>query len=164
MRDGQAVAPPPQEKAVYEAVARILTLAGCQVYRLAQSRATRQTAGLPDLWVFGPTGGAWIEVKRPGGRLRPEQRVFRERCQARRIEHVVGGLEQVEALLVRWGLAEPIAGGVRLTPQRAARGTGDGWHGRGGTTTQHQANVFAGTTNDGRLADEVLGNADTPSA
>lgn len=109
---------PPLERTVYEAVARVLTLAGCQVYRLAQSQASRQTAGLPDLWVFGPAAVAWIEVKRPGGRLRPEQRVFRERCQARKVEHVVGGLEQVEALLVRWGLADPIPGGVCLRPHR----------------------------------------------
>ncbi len=95
----------PVEKAVYEQVCYLLRLAGCKVYRLAQARASSQSPGLPDLWVFGPGPRfAWVEVKRPGGRLRPDQRQFRELCQARRIEHLVGGIDEVTRLLSRWGL------------------------------------------------------------
>jgi len=110
----------PLEREVYESVILVLTLAGCEVYRLSQVRASRQTAGLGDLWVFGPRDlFAWIEIKRPGGRLRPEQRLFRERCQARRIEHVVGGIEEIERLLVRWKLAEVRSdGGILLRSVR----------------------------------------------
>jgi len=113
--------PIPLEREVYESCVRLLTLAGCQVSRLAQPRRTSQSLGLPDLWVFGPGAlFAWVEVKRPGGRLRPEQRGFRERCQARQIEHVVGGLPEIERLLVRWKLAEALPnGGIVLRPARS---------------------------------------------
>lgn len=115
--------PATYEKAVQEQVVRLFMLAGCQVARLSQPRRTMQTLGLPDLWIFGPGECfCWFEVKRPGGRLRPEQRVFRERCQDRKIEHVVGGMEEAERLLVGWRLAEPLpSGGVMLTPKRATR-------------------------------------------
>jgi hypothetical protein len=115
--------PPSLEKDAYEAVVRLLRLAGCEVYRLSQSRASRQTPGIPDLWVFGPRNlYCWLEVKRPGGRLRPEQRKFQAHCEARKIEHVVGGVREVERLLIRWGLAviEP-SGQLVLTPHRERR-------------------------------------------
>lgn len=115
-------APPPLERHVYEACVSLLRLSGCDVYRLSQTRASKQSPGIPDIWAFAPGGQyAWIEVKRPGGRLRPEQRKFREQCEARKIEHVVGGIPEVERLLVRWGLArvEP-SGQLVLTPRRAA--------------------------------------------
>lgn len=113
--------PVPLEAGVYEAVVALLTLAGCKVYRLSQVRASRQSPGIPDLYVFGPTTGAWFEVKRPGGRLRPEQREFRERCEARRIEHVVGGVDEAKRLLLRWGCATVENDGqFVLTPKRKA--------------------------------------------
>jgi hypothetical protein len=106
---------------VYESVIRLLQLVGCVVYRLSQARASRQTAGVPDLMAFGPGQRfCWIEVKRPGGRLRPEQRAFREQCQARGIEHVVGGLPEVERLLVQWDLADALpSGGILVRARRA---------------------------------------------
>lgn len=113
---------PPLEKAEYEACVRLLRLVGVDVYRLVQPRRTMMTPGIPDAWLFGPGKlYAWFECKRPGGRLRPEQRKFREQCEARKIEHVVGGIPEIERLLVRWGLArvEP-SGQLVLTPRRAA--------------------------------------------
>ena len=112
---------PPLERHVYESGVRLLKLAGCKVYRLSQPRRTMQTPGLPDVWIFGPPGCfAWWEAKRPGGRLRPEQKEFRAMCLARGIPHVVGGVESVQALLVEWGLGEQGAAGFVLKPQRAA--------------------------------------------
>lgn len=109
------------ESQVYEACCELLCLAGVKVYRLSQSRASRQSEGIPDLWVFGPGRCAWIEVKRPGGRLRRAQKEFRERCQSRGVEHVVGGVEEVKRLLMYWGLAIVEPGGqFVLTPRRKA--------------------------------------------
>lgn len=110
------------EKAEYEACVRLLRLSGCEVFRLVQPRRTMQTPGIPDAWIFGPGKlYAWFECKKPGGRVRPEQRKFRAQCEARGIEHVLGGLREIERLLLRWELAKVEASGqLILTPKRAA--------------------------------------------
>lgn len=91
----------PSEKQVQAAVMRLYTLAGCAVYNLSQARATNQTPGLPDLYVFHPATGAawWHEVKKPGGRPSPAQREFQARCAACGVAYLLGGLEEAEARL-----------------------------------------------------------------
>lgn len=43
---------------------------------------TRTTAGYPDLIVIGHGRLLFVEVKRPGGKLRPAQEAFRDECSA----------------------------------------------------------------------------------
>lgn len=68
------------EKDVYEACWLLLTRLGYPTYRLSQARAAKQTPGLPDLiaFVLRPTLRMllFIEVKKPGGRQRPEQKML----------------------------------------------------------------------------------------
>ena len=48
---------------------------------MSQGRTTRQSAGLADLWAMHPkSGGVWIELKAPGGRLSEAQQLFADRC------------------------------------------------------------------------------------
>ena len=98
---------------------KLLRLLGAKVYVLGTVRAkgdhpgTRQTPGLPDVMAFLPTsrleGGPILprfvcwEVKRAGGRLRPEQAEFRAHCQAAGVAHVVGGLTALMVWLVLQG-------------------------------------------------------------
>lgn len=97
--------------------------------RDAVFKGTGQTPGIPDLLVHMPAssytrhgtqeafGGTWqttvegkvpahqlwIEVKAQGGVLSDEQKLFRDFCQIARVQHVVGGLDEVFAYLVRYG-------------------------------------------------------------
>jgi hypothetical protein len=103
------------EKFEQRAIVRLLTTLGFEVYVLGTHRpsgdhqGTCQTKGLPDLLAFFPRGLGLlaIEVKAPGGALRPEQRVFRDRCLAceapYKVHHVVGGQNAVIAYLVSMG-------------------------------------------------------------
>jgi hypothetical protein len=105
------------EKREQQAIARFLTTIGAKVYTLGTRRpigdypGTRQTPGLPDLLAFVPAGaasGAWqllaIEVKAPGGRMRPDQQAFREYCELAGVPHVVGGINDVIAWLIEHGI------------------------------------------------------------
>jgi hypothetical protein len=109
------------EKAEQAAIVRLLASLGAKVYVLGTRRpagdyqGTRQTPGLPDVLAFLPLHAARrghfeqsrellaIEVKAKGGRLRPEQVVFRELCQQASVAHVVGGLDAVIAWLTARG-------------------------------------------------------------
>lgn len=95
---------------------QLLRTLGAAVYVLGTVRAkgdhpgTRQTPGLPDVMAFlpasrlelGPTLPRFLcwEVKREGGRLRPEQAEFRAHCQASGVAHVVGDLTALMVWLV----------------------------------------------------------------
>lgn len=80
--------------------------AGMRVYSLSQPRATMQSEGLPDLWVFCPRKkvGFWWETKAPKGQMSPAQRVFRDLCLVTDTPHYVGGLEHARRLLEELGL------------------------------------------------------------
>lgn len=97
----------PTEKECQRAVVKLFRTAGCVVCSLSQPRRTMQTEGLPDLWVFSPRSKTawWWEVKRPGGKLRPEQREFWARCQETGISYFYGGLTEARELLAVLGLA-----------------------------------------------------------
>ena len=106
------------EKVEQQHIVTLLRSIGATVYVLGHPsprdgrthRGTGQTPGVPDLWAFLPAHAAqparaiWIEVKATGGRLRPEQVEFRERCLTSGVSHLVGGLDTVIAFLVehRW--------------------------------------------------------------
>lgn len=71
----------PLEKQEQAAIIRLFEAVGTIVCRLSQSRASRQTEGLPDLYCFHPGKRVawWWETKRQkGGRLSPLQQAFRD--------------------------------------------------------------------------------------
>lgn len=50
---------------------------------------TRQTPGIPDLWIMGHGLGVWVEVKTPKGKLRESQLLFQSEAQANEVMHEV---------------------------------------------------------------------------
>jgi hypothetical protein len=68
------------EKRVQREIVRALRGLGCYVADLSQPQATMLPEGLPDLWWCHPVWklSGWIEVKAPGGTLRPAQAVWHE--------------------------------------------------------------------------------------
>jgi hypothetical protein len=108
------------EKAVQQQICTLIRSVGGRVWAIGTTRArgdypgTRQTPGLPDLIAFVRLPGdllpAWacvfIECKAEGGRLRPEQIEFRERCLASGMHHLVGGLDDVIAWLCARGVCK----------------------------------------------------------
>lgn len=111
-------APRVPEKVEQAHIVALLRSLGAAVYVLGHPspsdgrkfRGTGQTAGLPDLYAFLPKRVAgdsvysvWVEVKAAGGRLRPEQRTFRDLCINSGHAHIVGGLDAVIAWLAGAG-------------------------------------------------------------
>jgi hypothetical protein len=90
-----------REKAVEAGVIDLFRKCGLLVFKLSQPRATMQSEGIPDLWVFCPRRrlAFWWEVKRPGGKLSPHQQRFRELSLECGIGHHVGGRDEARALL-----------------------------------------------------------------
>ena len=79
--------PPPLEKTIQRQIVQYLRLRGFYVYETSQGfrregGGTRTTPGFPDLMamVTGWPSLLFIEVKRPGGAVRPAQQQFRERA------------------------------------------------------------------------------------
>ena len=73
--------PVPLEKEEQAAIIRLFEAVGTIVCRLSQSRASRQTEGLPDLYCFHPGKRVawWWETKRQkGGKVSPSQEFFRD--------------------------------------------------------------------------------------
>ncbi len=109
-----------REKGEQQGIVKLLRSLGATVYVIGTRRrrgdyqGTMMSPGLPDLEVFlplspvlkgsaGPRVGVRlikIEVKAPGGRLRPEQRAYQALCVAADIDHIVGGLDDVIAWLI----------------------------------------------------------------
>ena len=92
------------EEEISLAIRAVLELHGFDVYSLEQgyrkeSGGTRQTAGLPDLFVVGFGRALWVELKSAKGRLRPSQEAFRDVCEA----NAVGwALWRSEADAIEW--------------------------------------------------------------
>lgn len=107
--------PRPRERSVQQQIVHTLRVLGATVYvsgttrRKGDFQGTMQTPGIPDLEAFLPGRGPHppcllkIEVKAVGGRLRPEQAQYREHCLRAGVAHVVGGLDDVLAWLIREG-------------------------------------------------------------
>jgi len=55
------------------------------------SRLCEGDSGLPDLFLLGPSGAAWVEIKIPGDRLKPGQARWKYRLIAARQRHYVVG-------------------------------------------------------------------------
>lgn len=103
------------EKVEQAHIVQLLRSIGGRVYvmgtrrRAGDYQGTMQSEGIPDLLAFLPkresaTGQRqvllFVECKRRGGRLRPEQQAFREFALAAELAHVVGDLDAVIAWLV----------------------------------------------------------------
>lgn len=103
------------ERAIQSQGATLLRTLGARVWELGTTRrrgdyhGTMQTPGLPDVLAFMPPREPHLwrllvwEAKAPGGRLRPEQAIFRELCQFAGIHHVVGGIDPLIAWLIEQG-------------------------------------------------------------
>ncbi len=106
-----------REKVEQAHIVQLLRTIGGRVYVLGTRRrrgdfqGTMQSPGVPDLMAFLPArahlAGAprfvFIECKATGGRLRPEQQVFRDECTSAGLAHIVGDLDAVIAWLVAAG-------------------------------------------------------------
>jgi hypothetical protein len=96
----QARVPVPTEKEVQRRIVKRLGEVGCAVYSTSQARASKVSAGIPDLICIDPHHGIFVvEVKAEGGKQRPEQRVFQERWEQAGGKYILGGLAEVEAFL-----------------------------------------------------------------
>ena len=124
----------PLEKTEQAHIIQMLTRVGGRVWvtgvprRKGDFQGAMRTPGLPDVIAFLPrTLGQpgrrllCVEVKKIGGRLRPEQETFRQECLDASVDHVVGGLDAVIAWLVQTGYVkasefahyrQPAAGGA----------------------------------------------------
>lgn len=74
-----------EEQRVIVCMARAI---GFHVYSLSQARSSKQTPGLPDLWLAHPARGfaGWWEAKRPvGGKRSTVQSEFAAECDAARV-------------------------------------------------------------------------------
>jgi hypothetical protein len=83
---------------------------GCMVYNLSQARASKQSEGLPDSWIFPPEGhgpGWWHEWKRPGGARTTAQERFKLRCDESGTPYVCGGVEAAREMLRRRRIIPP---------------------------------------------------------
>lgn len=75
----------PLEKQIAGEIVTALRMVGFDVSSTQQSRASRQTEGMPDLHISHAAWGIagwWIEVKRPGERPSKVQREWHERHRA----------------------------------------------------------------------------------
>lgn len=104
------------ERTEQAGIVKLLRSIGGAVYVFGTTRrkgdyqGTMQTPGIPDLEVFLPPAGGLsentllkIEVKAPHGRLSPAQQHYRDHCIAACVPHIVGGLDDVIAWLVKHG-------------------------------------------------------------
>lgn len=94
------------EKQIQADVVKLYRAHGCVVFSLSQPRATKQTPGIGDLFVFWANGHEdcvgrawWHETKTPSGTARPDQREFRRLCDQCDVAYVMGGRVAAESKL-----------------------------------------------------------------
>lgn len=114
-------------RGVQLAVIRTYVNLGCEVALTGQSyrRGSRRnpgTSGIPDLYVFPPIRsnvdqhGFWHESKATDGHQRPAQVEWQDRCEARGIGYVLGGVEEALRYLRTIGL---LSGGAGVAKHNA---------------------------------------------
>jgi hypothetical protein len=137
-REGKPLAPEPvelqqreneidarREKEIQAEIVKLYRAFGCRVYNLSQARATKQTPGLPDMWVVSMDSGLarasklawWHEVKTPKGEQSEAQREFQIECKLCYVGYVVGGVQAAEAQLLTFGIAVRGADGKLERPR-----------------------------------------------
>jgi hypothetical protein len=103
------------EKEEQREVVKRFTVCRFKGYWLSQARVTKQTPGLPDLWLLHRERpiALWWETKRQvGGRTLTAQLEFAELCQRCGITVGTGDRYDAEHWLITQGLAESIGGGA----------------------------------------------------
>lgn len=62
--------------------------------------------GIPDLaFVLADGRAAFMEIKKPGGRIAPEQKAFAAKCLAMNVPHaLVADIDSALAALIMWGI------------------------------------------------------------
>lgn len=106
------------ETRVQSDVVKLFRVLGCDVYSLSQARASKQTPGLPDLWVVCRRAGLawWWETKRTSsGRHSVEQLEFAERCVITETPYGTGDRRAAEDYMIGLGLAERVTDGNLYT-------------------------------------------------
>jgi hypothetical protein len=86
-----------REKAEQASIVKLYWAFGCAVYDFSQPRATMQTPGIPDLFVFHEESRRswWHEVKAGAHGLTEPQEEFRRLCMVTHgSDHVWGGYEE----------------------------------------------------------------------
>jgi hypothetical protein len=98
------------EKAEQAVIVKMARASGGRVYSLSQSRATKQTPGLPDLWIMYPKWvGFWWETKRQvGGDRSPAQIEFGEECAGAGVEYGYGDRHAFAAFLRLHNIPSPL--------------------------------------------------------
>lgn len=97
------------EKDEQHAITKMARALGFTVYNLSQARKSKQTPGLPDLWMMRSMFGMWWETKRQvGGELSPAQVAFREQCVAANVHHGAGDRFAFAAFLTQHGFTPPL--------------------------------------------------------
>jgi len=104
------------EKTVQAHIVQLLRSLGGKVFVLGTRRrggdypGTMQSEGVPDLLAFLPSRAEpgrqlflVIECKARGGRLRPDQEIFRALCVSAGVVHITGDLDAVIAWLIDQG-------------------------------------------------------------
>lgn len=113
----RATTPRVPEKVVQAHIVQLLRSIGGDVWVLGTKRrrgdfhGTMQTPGIGDVFAIlpapprttGPRVPVWVECKAAGGRLRPDQAVFRDRCREAELAHIVGGLDELIVFLAERG-------------------------------------------------------------
>lgn len=103
------------EKALDAAVTRVLRLFGFSITRLQQTRASRQTAGVPDLYVVhtGYRITAWLELKAPKGRVSRTQAAWHATVAAAGGQvAVVHDVDELIEALIAFGLPAQTGRGI----------------------------------------------------
>lgn len=95
------------EKEIQRDVVKLYRAHGCIVYALSQTRASKQTPGIGDLYVLNPVKKRdwWHETKTLFGRQSPDQREFSLLCHSCTVEYVIGGVEAARRQLKAIGYA-----------------------------------------------------------
>lgn len=98
------------EKDEQAAVVKLLRGMGFDVWNLSQARASKQTPGLPDLWVMHrehPIAFWWETKRQVGGALSVPQEYFRDATLRCGVAHGVGDRYAAREFLRALGLEPP---------------------------------------------------------
>lgn len=109
------------EKREQVEIRKLFIAYGFKVYNLSQARASKQTPGLPDLWVVHTREDIafWWESKRQvGGELSPAQRDFHAECLRANVGCYHGDRYGAAQHLVMLGLAVEGDGPCGIEPAR----------------------------------------------
>jgi hypothetical protein len=102
------------EDEVLEDSDRLMRALGFVPIRMAQKRASKVTAGVPDRYYIHPVRklALWYEAKTATGRARPAQLQFRQLCLDAGIHHVLGGFDALRTWLTEHQVATFDASGL----------------------------------------------------